>query len=506
MSISNHIKDHAILGVNPADYEPVLGSPIVDGYVLASKKDGTRSWIIMSTDSLWESDGANHIQPRDSKLVKAINLDGALLTDQTIPQVITGDTPKLDVLKSKTILGTDADGKIIEGTHQDLSGYVPYSGATDDVDLGANNLTVDTNTLFVDAVNDRVGIGTTAPRTNLDTNGVIRAVGGSYTAVPGGGSDTRTDVGMVIPAGMSYSGEWNGYIRNLIKWDSDDRDIDIGQAGTSLITNINLIAGNAGNIRIPRDNSKLYFGTGDDASIYYDSSNMLINPALVGTGKLLIGNYTGALQAGIQSAMSTWNTGFIRADGINAVGTLTCNNGAVTRGVTVFARTRGTPAIPTAVVDDDYLGDLLWGGYDGASLQYGAGVFAFVDGAVSSGSVPIRISFVTGTSAATRKERLKVDYLGNILLTTDCAGLKFQKDNGKIFLGAGDDASISYDGTNLIINPKEVGSGILDVQGVLQTDGYNSADGTAGISTTFVDAGGNTITVKDGLITAKTAP
>jgi hypothetical protein len=353
--------------------------------------------------------------------------------DQSTPQTITGDTPKLDVLKSKSILGTDADGKIIEGTHQDLSSYVPYSGATDDVDLGANNLTVDTNTLFVDSVNDRVGIGTTtpssplqvvgtsglfllsdtvtnatnkysriatphytnaeepsaillsintsannnlnigggtsllnavtklsfytaentttttgtermtigntgnvgigttSPRTNLDTDGVIRAVGGSYTAVPGTGSDTRTDVGVVIPAGMSYSGEWNGYIRNLIKWDSDDRDIDIGQAGTALITNINLIAGNAGNIKIPRDNSKLYFGTGDDASMYYD-------------------------------------------------------------------------------------------------------------------------------------------------------------------------------GTNLIINPKEVGSGILDVAGTIQTDGYNSADGTAGITTTFVDGGGNTIGVKDGLIVSKTSP
>lgn len=37
-------------------------------------------------------------------------------------QTILGSTPKLDVLKSKTILGTDSTGKIIEGTHQDISG------------------------------------------------------------------------------------------------------------------------------------------------------------------------------------------------------------------------------------------------------------------------------------------------------------------------------------------------------------------------------------------------
>ena len=40
---------------------------------------------------------------------------------------------------------------------------VPYTGATSAVNLGAHNLTVDTNTLFVDSTNHRVGIGTTSP-------------------------------------------------------------------------------------------------------------------------------------------------------------------------------------------------------------------------------------------------------------------------------------------------------------------------------------------------------
>ncbi len=46
---------------------------------------------------------------------------------------------------------------------QDLSGLVPYTGATGNVDLGSNNLTIDTDTLFVDATNNSVGIGTTTP-------------------------------------------------------------------------------------------------------------------------------------------------------------------------------------------------------------------------------------------------------------------------------------------------------------------------------------------------------
>jgi hypothetical protein len=71
-----------------------------------------------------------------------------------------------------------------------------------------------------------------------------------------------------------------------------------------------------------------------------------------------------------------------------------------------------------------------------------------------------------------------------------------------------------YDGTNMIINPKVVGSGILDVAGVVQTDGYNSADGSAGITVTdtiVTDIRMNegqlqkktkTITFKDGIRTS----
>jgi hypothetical protein len=43
------------------------------------------------------------------------------------------------------------------------------------------NLTVDTNTLFVDATNDRVGIGTTSPTTNLEVVGGLNVSDGTST-------------------------------------------------------------------------------------------------------------------------------------------------------------------------------------------------------------------------------------------------------------------------------------------------------------------------------------
>jgi len=48
-----------------------------------------------------------------------------------------------------------------------LSGYVPYVGATTTLNLGANNFIVDTNTFFVDASTNQVGIGTASPASKI---------------------------------------------------------------------------------------------------------------------------------------------------------------------------------------------------------------------------------------------------------------------------------------------------------------------------------------------------
>jgi len=45
----------------------------------------------------------------------------------------------------------------------DLSDYVPYTGADKNLDLGNNNFSVNTNSLFVNKENGKVGIGTTSP-------------------------------------------------------------------------------------------------------------------------------------------------------------------------------------------------------------------------------------------------------------------------------------------------------------------------------------------------------
>jgi hypothetical protein len=126
----------------------------------------------------------------------------------------------------------------------------------------------------------------------------------------------------------------------------------------------------------------------------------------------------------------------------------------------------------------------------GRGIDWVSGVDVTID---SSGNVGI------GTTSP--GEKLEVN--GNIQLTADNNLLKF---------GTGEDASITYDGTNMVIDPKVVGTGILDISGRLQTDGYNAVDGTAGLAGTKVyyvsDTSGGAVnrklTFKDGLLVAET--
>lgn len=65
--------------------------------------------------------------------------------------------------------------------------------------------------------------------------------------------------------------------------------------GSIRFSNGEMWLNSTGDLEMSWDNNKIYFGTGDDASITYDGTDMQINPAEVGSGSLEIGdgtNYT----------------------------------------------------------------------------------------------------------------------------------------------------------------------------------------------------------------------
>ena len=60
----------------------------------------------------------------------------------------------------------------------------------------------------------------------------------------------------------------------------------------------------SGNVHLNGDNYKLYFGAGQDASIYYDGTDMIISPADVGSGSVVVQN-DGAVGLRIKDSSST---------------------------------------------------------------------------------------------------------------------------------------------------------------------------------------------------------
>lgn len=80
-----------------------------------------------------------------------------------------------------------------------------------------------------------------------------------------------------------------------------------------------------------------------------------------------------------------------------------------------FIKYRGTPASPTVVSSGDVIGNLLFQGYDGASLRSGALIRATVDGTPGSADMPgALLFFTTPDGSATLSERMRIDSAGNV--------------------------------------------------------------------------------------------
>jgi hypothetical protein len=120
-------------------------------------------------------------------------IEGIRITNESISHVFG------DLNVTGTIYGDGSQLTNLNVSNINLSGYVPYTGADKNVDLGVNNFSVNTNTLFVDSNTGKVGIGTnvlsSAPLT-IDPNGLsaiyineaqpIRWAGGSYIGLYSG--------------------------------------------------------------------------------------------------------------------------------------------------------------------------------------------------------------------------------------------------------------------------------------------------------------------------------
>jgi len=239
----------------------------------------------------------------------------------------------------------------------------------------------------------------------------------------------------------------------------------------------------------------LYFGVANDAVIYYDGTDMIIDPQAVGTGQLKvegsikINDYLGiGNESG--SASTRFNCVFPSVDtsgpqrGIRVVG-LYGNVGS------------GNMTYPVYGVSCDFGTSSAWNGNSSSSFEGGrfatthrgsgtvvamiGGTFTSVLAATATGNVATMYGGYFGITdqapgaSVANAYGMYVDNINsgtsiNYAIYTGLGDVRFGDDlilaehlhlvdNKKVYFGAADDASIYYNATHLIVNSQEVGAG-----------------------------------------------
>lgn len=112
-------------------------------------------------------------------------------------------------------------------------------------------------------------------------------------------------------------------------------------------------------------------------------------------------------------------------------------------------------------------------------------------------------ALVADNGSTTRASLIVQDNATSVLDVIDGGNTRLLLDSQLLVFGAGQDATITYDGTNMIINPKLVGTGYLGVSGTVQVDlDINLAKETSHdiqiLDSTTSNTGGGALSVKSG--------
>ncbi len=164
------------------------------------------------------------------------------------------------------------------------------------------------------------------------------------------------------------------------------------------------------------------------------------------------------------------------------------------RPVFIGRRSRGTLGAPAVVSNNDFLMSFLSSGYDGANFQNPAGIDFYVDGVPAAGSVPARISFVTGANSATRAERMRILSGGDVVVTTGSLGVNTGNLNvvtGNVNIGTAATGA-KLDVKSLTGNVANFNGGASMYMGLYENDTYRGYIGSFAGANPDVDFGTGT--------------
>jgi hypothetical protein len=307
------------------------------------------------------------------------------------------------------------------------------------------DLTVDTNTLYVDSTNNRVGIGTSSPATALDVNGTVTTNGGAFTGDVTFGDNDKAIFGAGSDLQIYHDGS-DSYVK------------DAGTGYLNLLGTGRVVVGHPSNGHV-----YLNANYGGDVELFFNNSKKLETTS---TGIDVTGTVTadGLTVDGTASMASTNELQFFSsAYGIRASTGLEIKTGDFTRflqGTTEHLRidSSGNVGIGTsspAIYGVDNADDLVIGQGDGnhgiTISSYGTsnGTLAFSDqnnATVGRGFVDYDHNVDAMSFGTLSSERMRIDSSGNVGIGTSSPVAKLHIENGDMRIEKDTKATIGFRG------------------------------------------------------------
>jgi hypothetical protein len=245
------------------------------------------------------------------------------------------DSTGVVTLASSVLTTTDINGGTIDGTTIGGTSAAAITGTTG---VFSNDLTVDTDTLYVDSTNNRVGIGTNSPSEELhvvSANGTALRLEATNTSTGGGidfyGKDaggTTYQAGNINTAGGTGSLEFSADPTNAetstrvtFLTDGTERvridDTGLGIGTTSPAQALDVTGNAAISDKIKIGGGADGGGTGDELALSKDQTNVgmsILAADATGNCRIFFGSQTAVTAAKIQHSESNSRL-FIQAEG-----------------------------------------------------------------------------------------------------------------------------------------------------------------------------------------------
>jgi hypothetical protein len=265
-------------------------------------------------------------------------------------------------------------------------------------------------------------------------------------------------------------------------------DINARLGGNLDVNGFSIVSSSNGNIIIAPNGSGTIVMNGDITK----TGELIISP----TTRTIFGNSTLGIDGAVTIVRNTAGatSGFVFQQ---SHATADANN-------FLFYRTRGTGLVPTAVLNGDDLGDIVFSGHDGTNAVASAAFSVVVDGVPTLNNIPTKFTFLTnnGSSTAVRAELSstgiwKTNSIGAFSGTTISV-----VDNNTITLG---DVRLSQDGlstinTNASLILSANGTGSVNIESLRIIGSTISTTDSSGITVSQASTFSSNLTV-DGTLT-----